>query len=461
MQKSTLLIFSLSFLLSSLVFAQRSRVNYVDLVNRTSIPQIFFDDLIFPTEEGKTEIATIFRFDNDFLPFKKITTDLRNSAPEWAEYYTIIQLNKEVFKGSTSRRGKNKDLIDVASRDMWIDTLYTSSFEDTEVNTLFASGSLSTEIDAGKYNTVLQLSLIENTNDRNSTNRNFIIPDWSTKKTGEIYFIQPEASDTMKLPLVNMGKKVLYGEDFQSLIRIPNYSTENKYTVRIHKMNLGRKDTTKGDSIYEYVIDHDDIIQDMRPQLNDGSQPSISFVESDLEFVYTLVKIPHSSFQNASYSIELTSDDEELTLSKNMFQSYWPDMPASLLNLDIAIEHMKFFLKEDELGKINSGSTLEKEQKFRAFWDRLDPTPNTVLNERMAEYYRRIDYAFKQFGNRGNLAGHESDQGKVFINFGPADEIDRQFPTNGKVIEIWKYGSKNFIFEASSGFGDFILIGTE
>ena len=91
----------------------------------------------------------------------------------------------------------------------------------------------------------------------------------------------------------------------------------------------------------------------------------------------------------------------------------------------------------------------------------LDPTPNTVLNERMAEYYRRIDYAFKQFGNRGNLAGHESDQGKVFINFGPADEIDRQFPTNGKVIEIWKYGSKNFIFEASSGFGDFILIGTE
>lgn len=461
MQKSTLLFFALNFLLSSLVFAQRSRVTYVDLINRTSIPQIFFDDLIFPTEEGKTKIATIFRFDNDFLPFKKITADLRTFAPKWAEYYTIVQLNKEVFKGSASRRGKNKNLIDVASRDMWIDTLYTSSFEDTEVNTLFASGSLITELVPGKYNNILQLSLIENTNDRNSNKRNFIIPEWKTKKTGEIYFIKPEASDTMKLPLTNIGNKILFGEDFQSLIRIPNYSQHNEYTLRIHKMNLNRRDTTKGDSVYEYMINHKDIIQNKRPHLNDGSEPSLSLVDSDLKFVYTLVKIPHSTFQNATYLIELISNNEELILAKKMFQSYWPDMPASLLNLKIAIEHMKFFLKEEELSTINSGSNLEKEQKFRAFWDRLDPTPNTVLNERMAEYYRRVDYAFKQYGNRGNLAGHESDQGKVYINFGPADEIDRQFPTNGKVIEIWKYDSKNFIFEASSGFGDFVLIGTE
>ena len=165
-------------------------------------------------------------------------------------------------------------------------------------------------------------------------------------------------------------------------------------------MNFGRKDTTKGESIYEYIIDHNEVIQNMRPHLNDGSQPSISLVESDLEFVYTLVKIPHSTFHNASYSIELTSDDEGLILAKKIFQSYWPDMPASLLNLDIAIEHMKFFLKEEELNTINSGSNIEKEQKFRAFWNRLDPTPNTVLNERMAEYYKRIDYAFKQYGNR-------------------------------------------------------------
>ena len=96
-------------------------------------------------------------------------------------------------------------------------------------------------------------------------------------------------------------------------------------------MNLGRKDTTKGDSIYEYVVDHDDIIQDMRPQPRWISTFYI-FVESDLEFAYTLVKIPHSSFQNASYSIELTSDDEELTLSKICF-NHIADMPASLPNL--------------------------------------------------------------------------------------------------------------------------------
>ena len=79
----------------------------------------------------------------------------------------------------------------------------------------------------------------------------------------------------------------------------------------------------------------------------------------------------------------------------------------------------------------------------------------------MDEYYRRIDYAFKEYGNKGNIDGHESDQGKVYINYGSPDSIDRKFPTNSEVIEIWKYGTRRFVFKANSGFGDFELIGTE
>ncbi|MGB0346286.1 MAG: hypothetical protein ACPGGA_02300, partial [Balneolaceae bacterium] len=73
MQKRIFLFFAFSLLFSSLALSQRQRVDYIDLINRASIPQIFFDNIILPTEEGKAEMGIIFRFNNDFLPYKKIT----------------------------------------------------------------------------------------------------------------------------------------------------------------------------------------------------------------------------------------------------------------------------------------------------------------------------------------------------------------------------------------------------
>lgn len=461
MQKRIFLFFAFSLLFSSLALSQRQRVDYIDLINRASIPQIFFDNIILPTEEGKAEMGIIFRFNNDFLPYKKITVDSELESPGGAEYYTIVRLNKEVFKGHADRRRRNTDQIEVVSRDMWIDTLYTNTFEDTESNKLYASGSLLTELEPGEYNNVLQLSLIENTNDRNSNQRNFRIPDWENKPTGEIYLIKPGQPDLSKLPLTNIGNNIFFGEDFKSLIRVPNYSEEDEYTLRVHRMNAGRRDTTKGEEIFEYTLSNEDIISGMRPQLMKGADPSLTMVDSELGFTYALVNIPHSTFQNSAYSLELSSDESDRPLAVKFFRSYWPDMPASLLNLDIAIDHLKFIVNEDQIKDLKDGSSSEKEQKFRAFWERRDPSPGTIYNELMAEYYRRIDYAFLEFSNRGNFAGHESDQGKVYINYGPPDSIDRQFPTNGKVVEVWKYGNKSFVFEASTGFGDFVLIGTE
>ncbi len=461
MQKRILLFFAFSLLISSLSFAQRQRVDYIDLINRVSTPQIFFDNILLPTEEGKTEMGIIFRFNNDFLPYKKITVESELNAPEGAEYFTIARLNKEVFNGTAKRNNRNRDQVQVASRDMWTDTLFTKTFEETESNKLYASGSLLTELEPGEYNYVLQLSLIENTNDRNSSQLDFRIPDLNTKKTGETYLIKGSANELDELPLTNIGNNILFGEDFQALIRIPDFDSETDYTINVFRMNAGQRDTTKGDQVFELDLSDEQIIQDMRPELVAGADPSLKMVESSLGFAYALVTIPHSTFQNAGYGIELNSSNTDAPIARKFFRSYWDDMPASLLNLDIAIDHLKFILDEEQVKAFKSGSASEKEARFREFWEKRDPTKGTIYNELMAEYYRRIDFAFMEFSNRGNFAGHESDQGKVYINYGPPDSKDRQFPTNGNVIEIWKYGNKSFVFEASSGFGDFVLIGTE
>lgn len=462
MRKQLLALFTILMVSSSISLAQRQRVTYLDLINRSSAPQIFIDNIILPADDYKAELGILFRFNNDFLPFKKITPSSELNAPEGAGFYSTIRLNNEVFEGLAKRDRRPTD-VNVVSRDMWSDTLFTETFEQTESAKLYASGSLSVQLDPGLYHYVLQLSLIESTNDRNSNFRNVRVPDWKTKATGEIYTIKNTSSLTADsdLPLTNLGDNILFGDDFYALVRIPEYDANSSYSMNIFRMNTSRRDTSKGELIDDISINKEVIIDGMHPILSSVAEPSLSMKESELGFTYALVKIPHSNYQNAAYSIELKKDDSDKALAKKFFRSYWPDMPASLYNLDIAINHLKYIINEDQLKQIKSGSDAEKEKKFREFWEKRDPSKGTVYNELMAEYYRRIDYAFKEFRNPGNPAGHESDQGKVYINYGPPDSKDRQFPKNGEVIEIWKYGNKRFVFEKSTGFGDFVLIGTE
>lgn len=455
MQKA---ILSFLVLLFSVTIVQAQKTSYINLVNRASAAQIFIDDLIIPTEDGKTNVSIIFRFDNDFLPYKKKTYTDDIEAPEGMDFYTIARLNSEIFKGESRRRQLNNS--EIAARDLWIDTLYTKTFEETESKDLYASGSLTNTLEAGKYNYVLQLSLMENTNERSSNPTNLRVVDWDKKKKGEIILIK-EVSENKELPLMNLSNNVLFGKDFYSLIRIPNYNPSNKYTIDISKAKVTRKDTVGTESVLNFDISTSDISENVLPSLTPGKEPSIVLSKSEQNYTYALVKIPNSTLDNSAYLLEVNSSEDTEPVAKTLFRSYWPDMPASLLNLNISIDMMKHIVSEEVLKEIKSGSQKEKEAKFREFWVTKDPSPNTIYNELMAEYYRRIDYSFREFGNRGNFDGHESDQGKVYIKYGPPVSTDRQFPTNGKVLEVWDYGNKKFVFEASTGFGDFVLLGTE
>lgn len=446
-------------LLATPILAQRSnKVSYVNLANRANAPQIFIDDLILPTEDGKANLSLIFRFDNDFLPYKKISPNDDIIAPKEMEFFTIARLNSEIFKGKASRR--NNSNVETVSRDLWADTLYTKTFEETESKNLYASGSLSNTLDPGVYNYVLQLSLMESTRDRNSGRQNIRIWDWNNKPTGETYIIKEKTSDE-RLKLMNLDDNVLFGKDFMLLVRIPKYSNENSYSVEVFKARPNRKDTLKAESVYKSSISNQEVKNGVIPVLSKGKDPALSYKETQMDFNYVLLSIPNSTFENSPYLVEIKSSASDKPIARTFFQSYWQNMPASLLNLDIAIENMKFIVDEKEIKRLKSGNSQEKEKKFRAFWESKDPTPNTVYNELMSEYYRRVDFAFKEYRNPGNPIGYESDQGEIYIKFGPPDSKERQFPTNGKVLEVWKYSTRKFVFERTTGFGDFILLKAE
>jgi len=63
------------------------------------------------------------------------------------------------------------------------------------------------------------------------------------------------------------------------------------------------------------------------------------------------------------------------------------------------------------------------------FWKRRDPTPGAPENEVRDEHYRRIAYANDRFHNP-KVPGWKTDRGRIYIEYGPPDEIDSH-PSGG------------------------------
>jgi GWxTD domain-containing protein len=62
----------------------------------------------------------------------------------------------------------------------------------------------------------------------------------------------------------------------------------------------------------------------------------------------------------------------------------------------------------------------EREQFIEAFWQRRDPTPDTVENEFKEEHYRRIAYANERFSS--GIPGWRTDRGRMYIMWGKPDQ---------------------------------------
>ena len=458
MKKFTFLLSAFLLITTSMIVGQRrGDVSYAMLANRAASTNFFFESIVIPHEnENLAQLVFIFRMDNSFVPFKKISADDNIKAPDNAEFFSIVRLNTEIFNGKASK----KDLknLSTVSRDLWKDTLFAQTYDDTKSKKKFATGRLVTELNPGMYNFVLQLSMMEETNDRNSQRNDIKIENFTTKKTGEIYLIK-EGSNSSSLELINMGNNVIYGKDYQVLVRIPDFNASEKYSLIVNKARINRKDTTNIEVKKTIPITSDAIYTNSYLSLLDKKITSLSVNKEEGSFTYALVQIPNSELENSIYNLELKSESDKAPLAKKLVRSYWPDIPPSLLNLDISIDMMKYIVSEDQLKELKKGNDKEKEEKFRAFWKKRDPTPNSEFNELMTEYYKRVHYAFVEYSSPENPNGQDTDRGEVYIKYGPPNSRDRVFPKKGKVIETWTYNDRTFVFEKGSGFSEFMLVG--
>lgn len=150
---------------------------------------------------------------------------------------------------------------------------------------------------------------------------------------------------------------------------------------------------------------------------------------------------------------------QPLGTTSRSFIVRWSALPKSIKNLDLAIEQLVYIAKEKELEYIKQAETPEEKQKrFMEFWKKKDPNPNTTRNEKMEEYYERVEYANKHF--KHYTEGWRTDMGMIYIIFGAPSSVDRHpFDSNAKPYEVWSYFDLNytFVFVDETGFGDYRL----
>ena len=93
----------------------------------------------------------------------------------------------------------------------------------------------------------------------------------------------------------------------------------------------------------------------------------------------------------------------------------------------------------------------EREQFIEQFWLRRNPDPEALNNDYKEEHYRRIAYANQHFAS--GIPGWKTDRGRIYIMYGPADEVDAH-PSGGHYerpteegggststfpFEVWRY----------------------
>ncbi|HEY1659614.1 MAG TPA: GWxTD domain-containing protein [Candidatus Sulfotelmatobacter sp.] len=86
-------------------------------------------------------------------------------------------------------------------------------------------------------------------------------------------------------------------------------------------------------------------------------------------------------------------------------------------------EDVVWIITDQERAAFKQLSNDEERDNFiEAFWQRRDPTPDTEENEYKEEHYRRIAYANEHFA--AGIPGWKTDRGRIYIMYGPADEVD-------------------------------------
>ncbi len=102
-------------------------------------------------------------------------------------------------------------------------------------------------------------------------------------------------------------------------------------------------------------------------------------------------------------------------------------------------EDVLWIITDQERTDFKALTTDEQRYDFiDAFWERRNPNPGSEENTFKEEHYARFVYANERFA--AGAPGWKTDRGRVYIVYGPPDEIEQHPGSAGMYPhQVWRY----------------------
>lgn len=203
--------------------------------------------------------------------------------------------------------------------------------------------------------------------------------------------------------------------------------------------------------------------------------------ESNVEVGLIKVNTLRSGSYTFTYTIIDSGGNTQVSSAKKFFV-YNPSLPIDTLvspadgsidateyatmteeDLDKEFEQSRYIALSNEIERYKKLQGVESKRKaLYEFWNARDQEKSTAVNETKQEYFRRVAYADNQY-RTGFRDGWKTDRGRVYIVYGPPDEVERHAnELDVKPYEIWYYnsiqGGVQFVFGDRTGFSDYLLL---
>ncbi len=135
----------------------------------------------------------------------------------------------------------------------------------------------------------------------------------------------------------------------------------------------------------------------------------------------------------------------------------------SMKQLDREFQCAQYIATDEEIKMYAQLKTLEGKRKFLAdFWARVARGRKDWIPINRTQYLARVNAANERYGALGR-EGWRTSRGRVFILYGPPDQVERvPAESGGKPYRIWYYykieDGVEFIFVDRTGYGEFELV---
>lgn len=400
------------FLINFSLTAQPSR-------NAVPLSQMIFSEInYFPKSGNEVSCYFSYRIPVNILVFEKINQKYS------AEYKVLFDIYDE--KGNFVLRKSHGN------------SLSFDEFSMTNENDIYAQGVIDFLLNIGK-NYSLKPIIIDDKSDREIKLPAEIIELNKKLNTKPIILFEKKCAGDFTL--ANFGANIPFSDE-DIILLLPGLNESLKSFIIINN-----NDTIK-EGTFSRQIDFSAI-----KICEKDNAVALSVLNKELSNGYAIDNFSKDLLEGKTSLIIF--GEKKTAADTFYFNTEWINKPFSLNDYDDAISLLKHVEKEERVKELQLSD--DPKEALISYWKEKDNDSSSAFNPVMEEYYRRIDYASKEFSSLNGRSGENSDRGKIYIKFGKPAKVERSSNPNGKITETWFYKNKKFTFVDRRGTGEFFL----